>query len=106
MRVPTDAIISIAHDYDSISFRWITAFECKYFVSNRNEIPRVGAIIEADLGNQYVDAYVTNVYCGWNGQIELSAQVVESRPAPVIPTFDFDPSLIRQQLVSMFPHAW
>jgi|ERR1035437_4416261 hypothetical protein len=100
MRVPIDAVISICSDLSGVG--GALSFQARFPVSSRNEIPNAGDIIEADLGDQYVNAYITEVLFEFlNAQVELSAQIVES-----FPTFSFDPSLLKQQLVSMFPHEW
>ena len=107
MRVPADAIISITSDYDPITFYRHTKFECKYFISSRNEIPQAGDIIEADLCDQYTEAFVTNVtFDSTNNQVELEATVVESLPTPDVPPFNFDPSVLEQQLINIFKHSW
>ena len=75
---------------------------------DRNEIPRAGEIIEADLGDNYVDAYVTEVqFDSFNAQVELEEpSVVESSPIPATPSFDYDPNALKQQLASFFPSTW
>ena len=108
MQLSYDTIKSISHDTDRIYHgRPRITFTSKYPVSNRNEIPHPGDIIEADLGSHYVDAYVTEVkFHYFESQVELSAEVVECIPIPAIQSFDFDPSTLKQQLASLFPHAW
>ena len=106
MRVPDDSIISITSDYDPITLQRCTKFECSFFVSNRNEIPLVGEVIEADLRSQYVNAYVTEVSFNWDARVELSAIVAESFPIPDNPTFFFDPASLKQQLIDIFKYPW
>ena len=106
MRVPDDSIIPITSDYDPITFQRCTKFECSFFVSSRNEIPHPGEVIEADLRNQYVNAYVTEVSFNWDARVELSAIVAESFPIPATPLFSFDPALLKQQLIDIFKYPW
>ena len=96
MRIPYDAIISVSSS-PSYTYQRCISFTSKFFVSSNREIPRAGDVIEADFGNEYVNAYVTDVtFNSFSSQVELSAQIVESYPTPNTPPFSFDPSILKQ----------
>jgi hypothetical protein len=113
LRISREYIKSITYETDPLSHKYpCITFKSEFFVSNRNEIPRPRDIIAADLDgddkyeDQYVYACVTQVkFDPLDAEVELDAEVIEYSSL-IPPLFEFDPSILKQQLIDIFKYPW